>query len=68
MAGKGLQTVGGIGKTAKGLRKTGRFLERGNALPAGIAITDMIREIDDGKSILLFQGIWLWYRYNIKCS
>jgi len=49
MAGKGLQTVGGIGKTASGLRKTGRFLERGSALPAGIAITDMIREIDDGK-------------------
>ena len=49
MAAKGLQTVGGIGKTARALRGTGRFLERGNALPAGIAITDMIREIDDGK-------------------
>ena len=49
MAGKGLQTVGGIGKTARALRGTGRFLQRGNALPAGIGITDMIREIDDGK-------------------
>ena len=49
MAAKGLQTVGGVGKTARALRGTGRFLERGSALPAGIAITDMIREIDDGK-------------------
>ncbi len=49
MAAKGLQTVGGIGKTARALRGTGRFLGKGNALPAGIGITDMIREIDDGK-------------------
>jgi len=49
MAAKGLQTVGGIGKTAGIARGTGRFLAKGNALPAGIAATDMIREIDDGK-------------------
>lgn len=49
MAGKGLQAVQGIGRTAKALRGTGRFLSVGSALPAGIAITDMTREIDDGK-------------------
>jgi len=49
LAGKGLQAVQGIGRTAKALRGTGRFLSVGSALPAGIAITDMTREIDDGK-------------------
>ena len=49
MAGKGLQTIQGIGMGAKSARATGRFLAAGSALPSGIAITDMIREIDDGK-------------------
>jgi len=48
-AGKGLQAVQGIGKLAKTTRGTGRFLSAGSSLPAGIAITDMTREIDDGK-------------------
>ena len=49
MAGKGLQAVQGIGRIARGTRATGRFLSAGGALPSGIAITDMTREIDDGK-------------------
>ena len=50
--------LGRIGKTARALRGTGRFLQRGNALPAGIGITDMIREIDDGKfSDIVISGI-----------
>ena len=49
MAGKGFQAVQGIGKTARAIRGTGRFLSSGSSLPAGIAITDMTREIDDGK-------------------
>ena len=49
MAGKGLQAVQGIGRTARAMRGTGRFLSAGSSLPAGIAITDMTREIDDGK-------------------
>ena len=49
MAGKGLQTIQGIGMGARSARATGRFLAAGSALPSGIAITDMIREIDDGK-------------------
>ena len=49
MAGKGLQAVQGIGRAARATRATGRFLSIGSALPAGIAITDMTREIDDGK-------------------
>ena len=49
MAGKGLQTLQGVGRTARALRGTGRFLSAGSSLPAGIAITDMTREIDDGK-------------------
>ena len=47
--GKGLQTVQGIGRTARATRATGRFLSAGGALPSGIAIADMTREIDDGK-------------------
>ena len=50
MAGRGLQAVQGMGKTARALRGTGRFLQAGGGLPAGIAITDMTREIDDGKT------------------
>ena len=42
--------LGRIGKTARALRGTGRFLEIGKGLPAGIAVTDMAREIDDGKT------------------
>ena len=49
MAGKGLQPLQGVGRTARALRGTGRFLSAGSSLPAGIAITDMTREIDDGK-------------------
>ena len=49
MAGKGLQAIQGVGKLAKTARGTGRFLSAGSSLPAGIAITDMTREIDDGK-------------------
>jgi hypothetical protein len=48
-AGQALQTVRGIGKTARALRGTGRFLSAGGSLPAGIAITDITREIDDGN-------------------
>ena len=47
--GKGLQAVQGIGRTARATRATGRFLSAGGALPSGIAIADMTREIDDGK-------------------
>ena len=47
--GKGLQAMQGIGKLAKTARGTGRFLSAGSSLPAGISITDMTREIDDGK-------------------
>ena len=47
--GQGLQAVRGIGKTARALRGTGRFLSAGSSLPAGIAITDITREIDDGS-------------------
>ena len=50
MAGRGLQTVQGIGRTARALRGAGRFLQAGGGLPAGIAITDMTREIDNGKA------------------
>ena len=50
MAGRGLQAVQGIGRTAIALRGTGRFLQAGGGLPAGIAVTDMAREIDDGKT------------------
>jgi len=50
MAGRGLQAVQGIGRTARALRGTGRFLQAGGGLPAGIAITDMTREIDNGKT------------------
>ena len=50
MAGRGLQAVQGIGRTARALRGTGRFLQAGGGLPAGIAVTDMTREIDDGKT------------------
>ncbi len=48
-AGQALQAVRGIGKTARGIRGTGRFLSAGGSLPAGIAITDITREIDDGS-------------------
>tara|TARA_A100001015_G_C15034314_1_gene735133 strand:+ start:45 stop:2405 length:2361 start_codon:yes stop_codon:yes gene_type:complete len=48
-AGQALQGVAGIGKTARALRGTGRFLSAGGSLPAGIAITDITREIDDGN-------------------
>ena len=47
--GQTLQAVKGIGKTARALQGTGKFLQRGGGLPAGIAITDMTREIDDGR-------------------
>ena len=47
--GQTLQAVKGIGKTARALQSTGKFLQRGGGLPAGIAITDMTREIDDGR-------------------
>jgi hypothetical protein len=50
MAGRGLEAIQGIGRTAKFARGTGRFLQRGGGLPAGIAITDMTREIDDAKT------------------
>ena len=50
MAARGLKTIQGVGRTASALRKTGRFLEIGKGLPAGIAVTDMTREIDDGKT------------------
>ena len=50
MAGRGLQALQGVGKTARALRGTGRFLQAGGGLPAGIAVTDMAREIDDGKT------------------
>ena len=50
MAGKGLQAVQGAGKIASGLRGTGRFLQVGGGLPAGIATADMTREIDDAKT------------------
>ena len=50
MAGKGLEAMQGIGRTAKFARGTGRFLQKGAGLPAGIAITDMTREIDDAKT------------------
>ena len=50
MAGRGLQAVQGIGRTARALRGTGRFLQAGGGLPAGIAVTDMTREIDNGKT------------------
>ena len=48
-AGQALEAVRGVGKTARALRSTGRFLGAGSALPAGIAITDITREIDDGN-------------------
>ena len=48
-AGQALQAVRGIGKTARAIRGTGRFLSAGGSLPAGIAITDITREIDDGS-------------------
>ena len=47
--GQGLQALRGVGKTARALRGTGRFLSAGGSLPAGIAITDITREIDDGS-------------------
>ena len=47
--GQALQAVRGVGKTARGIRGTGRFLSAGGSLPAGIAITDITREIDDGS-------------------
>ena len=50
MAGRGLQALQGAGRTARALRGTGRFLQAGGGLPAGIAITDMTREIDNGKT------------------
>ena len=50
MAGRGLQALQGAGRTARALRGTGRFLEIGKGLPAGIAIADMTREIDNGKA------------------
>jgi len=50
MAARGLKTIQGVGRTASALRGTGRFLEIGKGLPAGIAVTDMAREIDDGKT------------------
>jgi len=49
MVGRTFQAVQGIGRLAKTARGTGRFLSAGSSLPAGIAITDMTREIDDGK-------------------
>ena len=49
MVGRGFQAVQGIGRLARAVRGTGRFLSAGSSLPAGIAITDMTREIDDGK-------------------
>ena len=49
MVGGALQTIKGIGRLARTARGTGRFLSAGSSLPAGIAVTDMIREIDDGK-------------------
>ena len=49
MVGQGLQAVQGVGRLARTARGTGRFLSAGSSLPAGIAITDMTREIDDGK-------------------
>ena len=48
-AGQALEAVRGVGRTARALRSTGRFLGAGSALPAGIAITDITREIDDGN-------------------
>ena len=50
-AGQALQAVRGIGKTARSIRGTGRFLSAGSSLPAGIAITDITREIDDGSLV-----------------
>ncbi len=50
MAGKGMQAVQGAGKIASGIRGTGRFLQAGGGLPAGIATADMTREIDDAKT------------------
>jgi len=49
-SGKALQAVQGAGKIAGALRGTGRFLQAGGGLPAGIAVADMSREIDDGKT------------------
>ena len=49
MVGGALQTTKGISRLARTARGTGRFLSAGSSLPAGIAVTDMIREIDDGK-------------------
>ena len=48
-AGQALQGLRGVGRTARALRGTGRFLSAGGSLPAGIAITDITREIDDGN-------------------
>ncbi len=48
-AGQALQGLRGVGRTARVLRGTGRFLSAGGSLPAGIAITDITREIDDGN-------------------
>ena len=48
-AGQALEAVRGVGRTARALRGTGRFLSAGGSLPAGIAITDITREIDDGN-------------------
>ena len=50
-AGQALQAVRGVGKTARSIRGTGRFLSAGSSLPAGIAITDITREIDDGSLV-----------------